>query len=93
MERPLHLRAIEVEVARDLLNQVARVDGTLHVQSLAVVDHVLLARPFGNLSGFLQLIKGRERRFVCEVVFGRNHDPASEWTSFTRHRRGRDELD
>lgn len=76
-----------------LFDQLSSEDRAFHVQSLAVVDHILLARPCGDLSGFLELAEGGEWRLIGKVVLARGHDAASETTPLAWHRRGCDEFD
>src|SRR5262245_2453834 len=88
-------RADRLENVTDgaLFDQLPSQDGAFQVQSLAVVDHILLARPCGDLFGFFELAETGEWRLIGKVVLARSHDTASEWTPFAWDRRGRDELD
>ena len=78
---------------RPVPNELAGEDGAFRMQPLAVVDHVFLSGPCCGCPSLFQLVKGRKRRVIGEVIFATFHYTTSEPASFTRDGRCRDEFD
>ena len=68
-------------------------DSAFRMQPLAVVDHVFLSGPRCGCPGLFQLVKGRKRRFIGEVIFAAFHHATSESAPFTWDGRRREEFD
>ena len=75
-----------------LLNQVACQHRAFHMQPLAVIDHVLLARLRHHLLGAVQLLQGGEGSFVGEVVLARLHGAQPQRTALVCNRRAADHV-
>lgn len=60
------------------LHQLPGVDSGLHLQALAVVDHVLAARLGDGALDVLQLLQSGEGGLVGEVVLARLHHPDAQ---------------
>ena len=78
---------------RALQDKLTGEDGTLCMQSLAVVDHVFPSGPGRGCPCLFQLLKARKRRLIGEIIFAAVHNATSERASLAGHGRCRDEFD
>ncbi len=67
------------------LDQLVGVGGGLHVQALAVVDHVLATGLGHHALGLVELVERGEGRLVGEVILAMFHHPAAQRAAQTGH--------
>ena len=84
---PVRPEAVNMNGSADsaLLDELSRKDSRLHMDALAVINHIFSSGLLHHLPGRLQLLQGSERRLVREIILSRRHCPKAQSTPLAGH--------